>query len=398
MLTPKPNAVTIRQTSPDLRGHFICMKRSTVFVSVLLAAGLAMAQANPPVPALPLIAYEYAKPALPAHALALAYLDNTPASNPLTNAGAALGRVLFYDRGLSKNGLVSCASCHSQSLGFDDPTRFSIGHRGKITRRSAMALANARYNPAGRYFHDLRAARLEDQALVPFTDPVEMGLGRTELVERVSSRLFYAGLFTDAFGDPSVSEERISRALAQFVRSMVSFSARYDEGRKNAPDAFADFASFTAQENRGKFLFMTARNAGGAGCAECHESGAFVLVEPRNNGLPPDPKRPDGGVGEASGHAPDIGKFRAASLRNIAVSAPYMHDGRFRTLDEVIEHYAGGVVASPTLAPQLRNADGSPARLVLPVEDRAALAAFLQTLTDDAFLANGKFSDPFARR
>ena len=144
--------------------------------------------------------------------------DSTPSDNPITEAGVRLGRVLFYDRGLSANGLVSCSSCHAQATGFDDPTRFSIGFQGKITRRSAMALANARFNPRGRYFRDERAATLEEQVLQPFTDGIEMGLKPGELTARTERRQFYRPLFAAAFGDPTISEKRIAAALEALAR------------------------------------------------------------------------------------------------------------------------------------------------------------------------------------
>ncbi|MEC9343000.1 MAG: cytochrome c peroxidase [Pseudomonadota bacterium] len=325
----------------------------------------------------------------------LAGLDTMPSDNPVTAAGIALGRVLFYDRGLSANGLVSCSSCHAQASGFDDPTRFSIGFRGRITRRSAMALANARFNPRRRYFHDERAPGLEAQVLQPFTDAVEMGLVPGELLERIASRPWYAGLFEAAFGDPAITEIRVARALAQFVRSIVAMESRYDLARAANPDRLAAFPQFTDIENRGKFLFIASRDRGGAGCAACHATDAFVLIEPRDNGLPADPDRPDTGIAETTGRDADRGRFRTASLKNIAASAPYMHDGRFATLDAVVDHYARGIAPNENLAAELRDADGSPARLELSEADRDALVAFLRTLTDETMLNDPRLADPF---
>lgn len=371
---------------------------SAATIAVLLAfAPAAQSASLLPEPDLPAEAYRYVV-SPPPHLSGLARLDNAPAGNPVTDAGAALGRVLFHDRGLSANGLVSCSSCHAQASGFDDPTRFSIGFEGRITRRSAMALANARYNPRGRYFRDERASTLEKQVLMPFADGIEMGLQPGELVRRVASRPWYPPLFDHAFGDPTVTEERIASALAQFVRALVSWGSRYDAARAAGSEPLADFAEFSAQENRGKFLFLAPRESGGAGCAQCHRTDAFVMLEPRDNGLPPWPGHEDEGVGETTGQPEDRRKFRAPSLKNIAVSAPYMHDGRFATLDEVVEHYSSGIGDSPNLDPALRDADGRPLRSAFPQEDRDALLAFLQTLTDEAFLVDPRFSDPFRKR
>lgn len=332
--------------------------------------------------------------ALPAAlAPAIAGLDSTPADNPATQAGTSLGRLLFYDRKLSANGLVSCSSCHAQASGFDDPTRFSIGFQGRITRRSAMALANARFNPRGHYFRDERAPSLEAQVLQPFTDGIEMGLKPGELVDRVANRPWYGKHFAAAFGDATITEPRIANALAQFVRSINSFDARYD--RAGSSDPLQDFPAFSKQENRGKFLFFASREQGGAGCAACHETDAFVLLEPRDNGLPALDDRLDAGIGETTGLAADAGKFRAASLRNIAVSAPYMHDGRFATLEAVIDHYASGIAAKPNLAPELRNPDGTPLRFDFSDKDKAALVAFLKTLTDETLITDPRYADPF---
>lgn len=342
--------------------------------------------------------FNYANPPTPNHIRALETLDNTPPENPVTNAGAHLGRVLFHDRQLSKNGLVSCASCHTAAVGFDDQTRFSIGFSGQITRRAAMPLANARFNPRGRYFWDERAETLEDQVLDPLTDPIEMGLKPNEAVTRISSRSWYPPLFEAAFGDDEVTDQRIAAALAQFVRSLVSQSSPYDKARASAgPDTSASepFPEFSPAENRGKFLFSADRSQGGAGCASCHETDAFITLRPRNNGLPPSDREVDNGLGEITGKTADDGLFRAASLKNIAKTAPYMHDGRFASLNQVIEHYSGKIEPHPNLSAELRNSDGSPIRLNLNDQDKAALIAFLNTLTDEEMMADERFSDPF---
>lgn len=348
-------------------------------------------------PDLPKIPHRYTADPLPAHVAALSALDNTPAGNPITDAGATLGRVIFYDHGLSRNRLVACATCHTQALGFDDPTKLSIGFEGKITRRASMTLTNARFQKRGKFFRDERADTLEEQVLHPFTDEIEMGLAEQELVEKIDARNWYGPLFADTFGDAEVTEARIAAALAQFVRSIVSYRAPYDKARAQVDDPHDPFPQFNDLQNRGKELFLLSREQGGAGCASCHQSEAFVVPEPRNNGLTATLDAPDNGVGEITGKNNELGLFRPASLRNIAVTAPYMHDGRFATLEAVIEHYSGSVKPHPNLSPQLRADDGSPVRLDLSVEDRAALIAFLETLTDDELLRDERFTDPFQK-
>lgn len=347
-------------------------------------------------PVLPSPAFVYSQP-LPAHLQSLSSLDSTPLGNPVTDAGATLGRVLFHDKKLSRNGLVSCSSCHTQAFGFDDSSRLSIGFEGRITARSSMPLVNVRFNPGGRQFRDGRAETLESQVLQPFTDPIEMGLTPGELVDRVSQHPFYAPLFIDAFGDGKVSEDRIALALAQYVRAIVSYRSRYDNERSAVGDVRLPFPGFTEAENRGKALFLTPRAQGGAGCAQCHETEAFLMLRPRNNGLDAEIGRDDG-VGAISGQEADKGLFRAPSLRNIAVSAPYMHDGRIDSLDAAVAHYSGGIAAHPNLADELKTDAGEPANLALSQADREALVDFLETLTDTELLADPRFSDPFVAR
>ncbi|MGI9401722.1 MAG: cytochrome-c peroxidase [Rhizobiaceae bacterium] len=348
--------------------------------------------------ATPVPPFNYAGRELPPHIEALSELDNTPADNPVTDAGAHLGRVLFYDRQLSKNGLISCGSCHTAVFGFDDQTRFSIGFLGKITRRAAMPLANARFNPRGRYFRDERAATLEEQVIDPFTDPIEMGLEPGEAVLRIKQRKWYLPLFDAAFGDENITDQRIALALAQFVRSMVSTSSRYDKAKMDSPPGLPPtepFSQFNDQENRGKYLFFADQDQGGAGCASCHETDAFIMLHPRNNGLQPLKESDDNGLGEITGKDVDMGLFRAASLKNTAVTAPYMHDGRFGTLAEVVDHYSENVLPHPNLSPELRQPDGSPTKFSFSEKDKAALLAFLATLTDNGMMNDERFSDPF---
>lgn len=331
----------------------------------------------------------YANPTLPAHLLtqAIRAQDNTPANNLTTNSGATLGRVLFYDKRLSANNTTSCSSCHQAEHGFSDPKRFSTGFAGGSTGRNSMGLTSARYYLRQNFFWDERAATLEDQVLQPIQNATEMGMTLTELVTKIQAEPYYATLFTNAFGNATVTSDRISKALAQFVRSIVSGSSKYDQG---VP---IGFSNFTASENRGRGLFGT------AGCAACHGSDNFVpgnLIF--NNGL----ENPyvDKGLGAVTGLSSDEGFFKVPSLRNIELTAPYMHDGRFATLEQVVEFYNSGVVNHPNLSPPLKNPPGTPGagqprRLNLTAQQKADLVAFMKTLTDTSVTTDPKFQDPF---
>lgn len=320
--------------------------------------------------------------------------DNTPIDNPTTNEGATLGRVLFYDKNLSANKTVSCASCHKQSLGFGDDRPLSLGFEGKETLRHSLSLANNRFYARKHYFSDERAATLEDLVLEPFLDPIEMGMTEDLLLQRIREQLFYEELFTDAFGDSEVTNERIVKAVAQFIRSIVSHNSKYDQGRAMVNSPFIDFPNFTAEENLGKtlFIFPQAINVDAVSCAGCHTSETFGPVAPINNGL--DSTFTDLGAYNTFPYNHNYGSFKMPSLRNIAVSAPFMHDGRFETLEEVIEHYNSGIKFYFNLPSNLRVGD-EPRRMNYTEEQKAALVAFLKTLTDDEFLTDEKFSNPF---
>jgi cytochrome c peroxidase len=345
---------------------------------------------------LPATPFNYSNPALPAYLQAppIQAQINTPAANAITDWGATLGRVLFYDKTLSKNNSISCASCHNQANGFSDTARLSKGFAGGFTGRNSMSLIMAKYYPNGRFFWDQRAATLEQQVLTPIQDLVEMGVTLDTLVKRVQTQPYYASLFTKAFGSATINSDLISKALSQFVRSIVSYQSKYDAGRSTLPPAPAPppnavFPNFTAEENRGKELFLLPQN----GCAACHGSETFTAPQEKNNGL--DAINTDLGFGAVTNNPADRGLFKVTSLRNVALTAPYMHDGRFKTLEEVIEHYNSGVKNNPNLSPQLRLPNGQPRLLNLSPADKAALVAFLKTLTDNAVSADVKFSNPF---
>lgn len=329
--------------------------------------------------------------------------DNTPENNQITNEGATLGRVLFYDKKLSANGTVSCASCHKQELGFSDDRVLSEGFDGEKTRRHSMGLTNARFYLMGTFFWDERAATLEEQVLMPFQDEIEMGLSLNELIEIVEDQAYYPPLFKDAFGDDGITAHRISLALAQFVRSIVSINSKYDQGRILVDSPFKNFLNFTEQENFGKHLFF---NSGTEiiSCIGCHVSEAFVggfsapsptpITTAANNGLDI-VSIDDLGVGETTEEKSDEGKFKVPSLRNIAVRPPYMHDGRFDSLEEVIDHYSSGIQNHVNLHSILKDNHGNAVKYNFSDEEKAALIAFLFTLTDDDVIEGEKFSDPF---
>lgn len=383
-------------------------KGQGVLVLALTALGLALAlrsngRADPPTPVaadrpasqpaagrtlrLPETPDRYADLDLPAHfrSPAARRSDNTPRDNPVTDAGATLGRVLFYDTRLSANNTVACGSCHAQARAFADAGRFSKGYEGKLTDRNAMSLVNLRYYPRGRFFWDERAKSLEDQVLLPLQSKTEMGQDLTRLVAVLAADDHYPELFRRAFGDSVITPRRTARALAQFLRALVSYQSKFDEGLAKARSVREDFENFTAQENRGKGLFLT-------NCASCHlppgQEAHFFMSRPLNNGLDADFRSADGGVGDVTLNSAEVGLFKSPSLRNVELTAPYMHDGRFATLEAVIDHYARDVKNHPNLDVRARRRD-------LSAAEKAALVAFLTTLTDRKFITDPKFSDPF---
>jgi cytochrome c peroxidase len=356
---------------------------------------------------LPATPDNYANIQLPVHFRSdfLRTVDNTPFDNPITDAGATLGRVLFYDKALSASQTVACASCHAQDHGFSDTNVRSLGFAGGMTRRNSMPVSEARYYRPGHFFWDERAATLEEQVLKPIQDSTEMGMTLPALTSRLGGLPYYKPLFQSAFGDPEVTSDRIARALAQFARSIVSYRSRFDAGLAQAGDITAPFPAFTQQENQGKALFL-----GRGGCAACHldsgppQPGArlnqaiFLIFRATNNGLDASLTDGDTGVGGVTGAQNQLGLFKSPSLRNVALTAPYMHDGRFATLDEVVEHYNSGVKPHPNLDPRLRvSPTGAvePRRLNLTPAEAASLVAFLKTLTDESLLKDSKYSDPF---
>lgn len=345
---------------------------------------------------LPATPYNYANPSLPAYLQAppIQGQINTPANNPVTDWGATLGRVLFYDKSLSVNKTIACASCHKQANAFADQVALSSGFAGGLTGRNSMSLINAKYYPNGRFFWDQRAATLEIQTLMPIQDHTEMGMTLTDLETRLKTLPYYPSLFTRAFGNSDISSDKVSLALSQFVRSIISYQSKYDQGRQTFPPGAppppnAVFPNFTAQENRGKEIFLSPIG----GCAPCHGSETFTAPLEKNNGL--DLMTVDRGFGAVTNNMAQDALFKVGSLRNIELTAPYMHDGRFATLEQVVEHYNSGVQNHPNLSQQLRLPNGNPRLLNLSAQDKAALVAFLKTLTDQNVITDVKFSNPF---
>jgi len=342
---------------------------------------------------LPAAPFNYASPTLPPNFSQppIVNQDNMPATNITTDLGATLGRVLFYDKRLSTNQTVSCSSCHQPRFGFSDPRKFSVGFNGGLTGRNAMGLTQARYYQRGHFFWDERANTLEDQVLQPIQNAVEMGMTLPALEARLNAEPYYTNLLNTVYNSPVVTSQRISLALAQFVRSIISTHSKFDQGPP------VGFANFTPQENLGRQIFFG--QVGTATCAACHGTDNFVAPNIFNNGL--EFPYVDLGVGGITGQPQQQGLFKVPSLRNIELTAPYMHDGRFATLEQVVEFYNSGVVDNPNLAPPLRVPTspgaplGPPRRLNLTIAQKAALVAFLKTLTDTTLTTDVKFSDPF---
>ena len=347
-----------------------------VFTLSCVFSPVASAQTAELTPELPNTLFNYANPALPDHfdRANIVAADTTPANNPITNAGATLGRVLFYDKKLSINNTISCASCHKQAEGFSDSARLSVGFAGGLTGRHSMGLSNARYYQTNRFFWDERANGLEEQVLQPIQDSVEMGMNLNILVNKLAQYDYYQTLFQQAFDSTAVTRDRISRALAQFIRAMVSYESKYDIG------VSTNFRNFTAQEEAGRQLF----NSNVTRCNDCHTTDLQIMTQARNNGL--DATTTDEGAGD--------GRFKSPSLRNIAIRPPYMHDGRFSTLQEVVSFYNSGVQNNPNLDNRLRR-NGQAIRMNLSVNEQAQLVAFMETLTDDSLITDARFSDPF---
>ena len=327
--------------------------------------------------------------------------DNTD-DNEITDAGATLGRVLFYDKSMSVDNTIACASCHKQEFAFSDTARASKGVAGETPRHS-MRLINTRFSDEARMFWDERAESIEVQSTMPIQDHVEMGFSGGDgdppldsLFRKLAAIDHYQRLFTMAFGDAAITEERLQLALSQFMRSIQSFDSKYDVGRAQVNADQGPFPNFTMDENRGKGLFLGRpqfdpqgnRVGGGAGCAGCHRPPEFDIdPNSRNNGV----------VVNVNGDTDDA-VVRAPTLRDIVdrdgnVNGPLMHSGDFTDLDAVIDHY-NEIVLNPTIDRRLAPG-GFPQRLQLTETDRSQLIAFLRTLTGTSVYTEERWSNPF---
>jgi cytochrome c peroxidase len=325
-------------------------------------------------PTLPTSSFVYDDARLPMPPDIPKYADNSPVNRP-TDAGATLGRVLFYDKRLSITNTHSCGSCHQQVKAFANGQRIAVGALGDSTARSPMSLINVRFNFSDKYFSDHRVSGLESLVLMPIEDRTELGSPLSIVIEKLAATDFYPPLFAAAFGSSEITSERISLALGQFLRSIISYRSKFDDIR-NAND-LTPF--LTSQEIAGLHLFDSSL------CSQCH-NGFSTMSSVENNGID---------VASNSEDGAGFGEFRAGSFRNIAKSAPYMHDGRFSTLREVIDFYSSNINDNPHISWLLAAGGGGPKRFNFTEEEKFALEAFLNTLTDEPLLADPKFSDPF---
>jgi cytochrome c peroxidase len=326
----------------------------------------------------------------------LQYVNNTlptpnlPSDNPLTVEKVKLGKMLFYENQLSKDGSMNCATCHIQEDGFSDLNQFSTGVEGLQGGRQAMAIFNLAWNENG-FFWDGRAELLRHQSILPIQDPLEMNETLVNVIAKLSADTLYTSQFNRAFDGGAITSLNISFALEAFMMSIVSDNSKYDRYLNGTE-------SLTASEENGRVLFFAEYNeffplTSGADCAHCHSSTNFENDQYMNNGLDNDAGVTDIGREEVTNDANDKAKFKVTSLRNIAVTGPYMHDGRFTTLEEVVDHYNNGIEQSATLDPAL-NATTSTG-LMLDATEKADLINFLKTLTDDSYLNNPDYKSPF---
>ena len=331
--------------------------------------------------------------------------DNT-GNNPITNAKATLGRVLFYDKKLSIDNTISCASCHKQAFAFSDTALISVGVAGGLTDRHSMRLVNERFGVETKFFWDERAASLESQSTQPIADHKEMGFsgqaGRANiaaLLTKLQGTDYYNELFKFTYGDITVTESRLQECLAQFVRSIQSFDAKYDVGRAQVNNDRQNFPNFTAQENVGKDLFLTPpvfdansnRIGGGLGCNGCHNAPEFDIdPNTRNNGV----------IALAAGGGQDVSVTRAPTLRDLVnnkgeLNTRLMHTGGIRDLATAVSHYGGFINDNRNLDQRLKPNGVNVQRLNLQPAEIAAVVAFLKTLAGTNVYLDKKWVSPF---
>ncbi len=305
-----------------------------------------------------------------------------PTDNPLTQEGVSLGKKLFFDKLLSKDNTISCASCHNPAKAFTDNSQFSEGINGTIGVRNSMPLFNLAWNFDERFAWDGKEFGLEKQALEPVTNHLEMNSDWQEVVNKLQQDAEYPKLFRQTFGNVEITSDLVTKAIAQFERTLISSNSKFDRFLRGE-------VSLTPEEQNGFNVFMDEARGD---CFHCHGSDKNPLWTDNkfhNNGL--DATFSDLGLGAVTGDPNDNGKFRSPSLRNLAFTAPYMHDGRFATLDEVINHYSEGLKFSSTIDPLMKQVDRGGVQL--SDTDKADLKAFLLSLTDNDFINNPSFQE-----
>lgn len=313
-----------------------------------------------------------------------------PADNALTQQKVHLGKMLFYETKLSAMDNQSCASCHRQTGAFSDTAQFSMGTFGDLGGRQTMAIVNLAWNTNG-FFWDGRSPTIRHQSLQPIQNPIEMAETLDNVVAKLDQEKLYKDQFIRAFGDDEISSERMGLAMEQFMITIVSNDSKYDR-------FLAGSASLSESEERGRELFFAEYNpffpeVSGADCAHCHSGINFENDQFMNNGLDTDADFEDMGRYDVTELDEDRAKFKVPTLRNIELSPPYMHGGRFQTLEEVVDHYNEGIQLSSTVDPAIANTEET--GLMLTAEDKVDLVNFLKTLTDETFLNNPEYEDPF---
>ncbi len=315
-----------------------------------------------------------------------------PASNPLTKRGLELGRMLFYDPILSSDSTISCSSCHNPSYSFADNKKYSLGVDGAVGDIQSMALINLAWQK--KFFWNGRANSLEEQALGPINNPIEMHDTSENVVKKLKAHKDYPRYFGSAFGTINISPELIARALAQFERTLISNGSKFDEYPAKQTQVFTDVLEF-----EGFQIFFNERGQ----CFHCHGGGGTFLAHNldtifRNNGLLTDAQMQGKGLYQVTGHTYDQGKFKVPTLRNVELTPPYMHDGRFNTLEEVVEFYSSGIQQNQNLdinftknQERLEQYGG----LGLSTREKQALVKFMKTFTDTSYINNPNFKNPF---
>ena len=315
---------------------------------------------------------------------------NLPSDNPLTQQGVLLGKMLFYEKKLSEGESQACADCHQQADGFSDIRQFSIGVDQMVGTRQAMPIFNLAWH-TNQFFWDGRANLLREQALIPIQDPLEMDETLEDVIAKLSAEKEYLDQFMRTFGSTEITSEKMALAMEQFMLSIISNDSKYDK-------FLAGEVQLTESEERGRVLFFAEYNPffpddSGADCQHCHGGDNFENDNYINNGLDIDADFSDLGREEVTMNANDRAKFKVPTLRNIAVTPPYMHDGRFQTLEEVIDHYNEGIKSYSTADQTVLNTMQT--GLLLTPQDKEDLVNFLHTLTDETFLNNEEYKSPF---